>query len=269
MTPVHRAALFCLLSLGLGLWSGCATASRAATAVEGAIDGTYEAVREKVLRLIEPKSEKFRRALLDLATGGPDQRREAIVYLDQEWAWSSTETRSDFGDLLANRVVGDSDELVRAVAVRALRRYSGPKVTQALTDALNDRNDFVRIEAARSLSGTQDANAAAVLLKRLRTDPNPQVRAAAAAALGGARTRRVLLSLIEALNDDDLVVVRSSTDSLVRLTGEYRGDTREEWDAWLRSASDPFADALPPPTPEPDPEAEKSFWQRVLSLWPW
>jgi HEAT repeat protein len=252
--PVRACAA---LGVVLAAAAGCQSLGQASHTVSESLDQLSEDVarplrglRERLRRLIEPRGRKFQRALQHLAAGNPDERREAILYLDRTWDWSNEEAREIFVKTLVNRVRHDPDELVRAVAARALRHYTEPAARRALVQALADEDDHVRVEAARSLRSAADAEVTAALLLRLRSDKSPQVRAAAAAVLGtpppGAPTpdRKVLAGLIDALDDGDFAVVYRSAEALAGLTGQDHGSSREAWEAWLRAS---------PPSPASTP----------------
>jgi len=242
---LHGAVLGALLIAA----AGCSTARDAAQGIEAGLgdfgqglERQLNALGRRVYRLVEPPGEKFRRSLARLKTGTPDERRKAILYLDRKWEWSNDEARDAFVRILVNRVRFDEDELVRAVAARALRHYAQPTAVGALVAALADRDEYVRVEAARSLAVTADAEAVVALLRLLRSDASPQVRAAAAAALGAVRSgraphpdRNVLAALCEALDDRDFAVVCRSAGALVRLTGQDHGHSRTAWEAALRA----------------------------------
>lgn len=235
----RHVVVLAFLIAGLFPLVGCAQTSRVGTTVEAAADR----LAQRVTGLFEPRQHRFDRWLEELIDGTPDQRRRAVSHLDRKWRWSDEETRGKFGDLLARRLRDEPDELVRATIAMALKRYPSPETRAALGAALSDAHALVRIEAARSLAGTHDPDAVALLLRTLQDDPHPQVRAAAAGALYNARTRNVLLALIEALDDRDFAVVQNSVDALVRLSGEHLGYARADWEAWLDRTPDPFAAA--------------------------
>src|SRR6266511_2269526 len=87
----------------------------------------------------------------------------------------------------------------------------------ALAAALKDRDQFVRLYAARALRrmGAEAKEAAAALIAALK-DQDSSVRASAADALGrmGAEAKEAVPALIAALNDQDSSVRASAAESL-------------------------------------------------------
>lgn len=99
-------------------------------------------------------------------------------------------------DLIAN--LGSADARARRSARNELIA-AGPLAVSALTQALEDRNPYVRTEAARALGRIRDAAVAVALVKRLE-DENREVRWTAAeglVALGKDGLIAVLRALVQ------------------------------------------------------------------------
>lgn len=136
----------------------------------------------------------------------------------------------------------DPSPNVRAVSARALGLHGSPRHVADVTPLLEDESALVRREAARTLQRLHDPIAIAPLIRTLRLDEDPRVRAQAAGALGQYAQPRSLEALVAALDDEHLVVTMNAMESLQTLTGnDLLSDDRESWAAWLDGVEDPFA----------------------------
>ena len=91
--------------------------------------------------------------------------------------------RQDLAPELIERVVTDSDPMVRAEALEALRTLGAREAVPAALVALGDGDERVRA-AATSLLGALGGSELASVIQPRSTDKDPLVRAAAARALG-------------------------------------------------------------------------------------
>ena len=141
----------------------------------------------------------------------------------------------------------DEDPGVRSAAVRALGRHGDPEHVGMIDQALVDEAQIVRIEAARALQRVHSADAIEPLALAMTEDKESSVdvRAAAADALGQYRERRVVQSLVGALQDSRLVVNNRVQHSLLILTGQNFGIDRRAWIDWYNETEDLFAGAQP------------------------
>src|SRR2546430_2325287 len=78
----------------------------------------------------------------------------------------------------------DPSPTVRASTAKAIHWMGEEERVSALLPLLNDKNEFVRREAAYALGLTHSRNATAALSERLTKDKEDGVRGAAAVALG-------------------------------------------------------------------------------------
>jgi hypothetical protein len=200
------------------------------------------------------------RVVQTVASSKPDERREAVN-------WLSTGPRSSsdaITKLLGAILRGDPDPTVRAAAARALGTTINANAIDPLVAACSDPNEFVRLDAVRSLSGKTGDNAKRALIVRLTNDSDPQVRAAAAASLSSYRDRRVLDALIESLRDADFAIGYNAEQSLIRMTGqsfEYDADAWARWLGTIPADGNPFARAGQ--TPARLQQAQRSGMDRM------
>ncbi len=161
------------------------------------------------------------------------------------------------------RALDDADAPVRAAAVSALRYASGTDVVLAVAARLHDADRRVREMAAVTLGDLRDASALEPLLGALADparavreeaifalgrigdkravpkliftaqDEDPRIRELSARALGRFRDRAAAETLVLLL-DDEPNVSQAALSSLETLSGEKRGKTRAEWEAWLK-----------------------------------
>lgn len=111
--------------------------------------------------------------------------------------------------------LGDSDSRVRERASEALNLMQ-PATLEQLINALENRNDFVRANAAVLLGNLEDGRAIAPLIATLG-DRNDTVRGNAAEALGKIKDDRVVNLLRLALRDSDENIRRGAAEALGRL----------------------------------------------------
>jgi hypothetical protein len=157
----------------------------------------------------------------------PDERREGINYLaDQDFG-----KRPPWTTRYKQIAQDDFDYTVRASAVRALNRARDRSATDVFIKALSDRNDLVRLEAAKALANVPDPKAIDPLTK-IVTSPveGRDLRIAAADALRHYRDIGVARSLVNVLNGKDFGVAWQARHSLRTLTGK---DLKYDERAWL------------------------------------
>lgn len=165
----------------------------------------------------------------------------------------------------------DTDPNVRAAALRGLALHGQPEDVPAIAALLADPNARVRLEAARALQRVHNPVAIEPLLISTRLpdplregrtgEPEPTVRAEAAAALGQYAEPRVVVPLIEALDDRFLAVNRSARRSLRTLTGQDFGLDRKAWLDWYSNTQAPFAGRTA--YVYPVFERDRFFWEYI------
>jgi HEAT repeat protein len=172
-------------------------------------------------------------AIRGFESSSPDVRRRSIV----EMASQGTGRRPPFLDTYKTIAKEDSDELVRATAIRALNIARDASATPIFIAALDDSNTQVKLEAAKALVNLPDADAEPKLRQMLADDQQDKdVRIAVADALRHYRTVDGARALIARLDDRDFGIAWQSRRSLMRLTGK---DLRYDAAAWLAFVAGP------------------------------
>jgi hypothetical protein len=161
-----------------------------------------------------------------------DNRRAGInKLLEYDFAKGALYTR-------LYRSVGqqDNDPTVRAAAIRACNRARDPQATALFIKSLDDKSDWVRLEAAKALVNIPDMAAVSPLL-RIVSNPeeNRDVRVAAADALKHYRTLTVARALAGVLADRDFAVSWQARQSLKYLFNRDLGYSDSAWLAYLTS----------------------------------
>jgi HEAT repeat protein len=105
-----------------------------------------------------------------------EERRDAVMRLGA--------LRRPEASRAALPALNDALSIVRATATGAVQWLPGEESAVALIPLLNDKDEFVRQEAAYALGRTGSRTAVAPLIERLSTDKKDGVRGAAAVALG-------------------------------------------------------------------------------------
>ncbi|MAG14174.1 MAG: hypothetical protein CMN78_06220 [Spirochaetales bacterium] len=95
------------------------------------------------------------------------------------------------------RVLFDSDAILRSYAVGALRYFDDPAVESSLVDALRDSFWRVRVSAAQGLGHRKAQGGVPILVFKAKKDPEMNVRVAAVKALGEIGTQDALEALRE------------------------------------------------------------------------
>lgn len=167
----------------------------------------------------------------------PDNRRKGTVLI----------ANSPFGGadayvaMYRDRVVNESNPLVKAASITALGRYGKPSDAPAIAECLADDNEVVRWEAAKALQRLHNPAVATDLLKVMRTrNEHRDVRIAAAIALGQYKQDRVFQGLVWALDVRELAINAASAESLTVLTGQEFGFDANAWLQWYNATDAPF-----------------------------
>ncbi|HVF26976.1 MAG TPA: HEAT repeat domain-containing protein [Pyrinomonadaceae bacterium] len=111
-----------------------------------------------------------------LNSSDSEERRDAVARLG---ALARPESSRAAGAALS-----DAAAIVRATATRAILSLPPEKAASLLLPLLNDRDEFVRREAAYALGMTRSRVGVAPLINALESDKSPGVRGAAAVSLG-------------------------------------------------------------------------------------
>jgi HEAT repeat protein len=97
----------------------------------------------------------------------------------------------------------DSSTIVRATAAASILSLPGEESAANLIPLLNDKDEFVRREAAFALGTSGSPSAVSFLIERLLGDKKDAVRGAAAVALGQIRAAAAVSPLASVLNPQD------------------------------------------------------------------
>jgi HEAT repeat protein len=127
-----------------------------------------------------------------LASTEVEERRDALMRLGA--------LRRAEASRVAAPALADPIPIVRATATHALLSLPAEEGAAALIPLLQDKDEFVRQQAAYALGGTRNRTATSPLVERLRMDKKDSVRAAATVALGQIRDESAVLALAEVLS---------------------------------------------------------------------
>lgn len=115
---------------------------------------------------------------------------EILEDIDEErsWRWNACEALGNIAhpDALEaiKNALNDDDTYLRANAVKALRYYKDAEVEQVLIQALRDSFWRVRVSAAEALGERKSRDAVDILVYKVKKDPENNVKIAAVEALG-------------------------------------------------------------------------------------
>jgi hypothetical protein len=167
----------------------------------------------------------------------PDLRRRAIVKLTEK-KWGRQDPYLKQYEQMAK---SDPDPSVRAMAIRALNRGRDKRAIAVFLSALEERNESVRLEAAKALANVPDASAVGPLIRHMEhPEENVDVRIACADALRQYPTSEVAQALVRALRDRNFGISWQARKSLQLMTGhDFRYDT-VAWLNYLSGTDKPF-----------------------------
>ena len=155
-----------------------------------------------------------------LSSAEIEERRDAVVHLQV--------LHHPEASRAAVAALSDMSPIVRATATTAVLSLPDSESAASLIPLLDDKDEFVRQEAAYALGKTRSASAVSPLIERLARDKKQGVRGAAVVALGeiGNESGVVALSQIlrpelggsskkkKSKNKENLFVLRSAARSL-------------------------------------------------------
>lgn len=116
----------------------------------------------------------------------------------------------------------DEDKYVRVSAAYALGKIGNTSATSNLVELLQHPESFIREAGAKSLASLKEPSTVPALIKVLKQDKHPKVRAMASYALGQIKDHQALESLIGALNNDGEDRVRYTAASALGYLGDKR-----------------------------------------------
>ena len=168
-TPVNRNTLLPLVLVSLYVFlcnsSVFAQQSRSLTPIQIAIQNQQER----------------------LASSDQEERRDAVMRLGNLHVAEASRA--------AALALSDASPIVRVTAAKAVLSLDPNESVPLLLPLLQDKDEFVRREAAYALGRTRSRSATAALSERLLTDKEDGVRAAAAVALGDIADEAAVVSL--------------------------------------------------------------------------
>jgi HEAT repeat protein len=140
---------------------------------------------------LTPLQHEIRVQTARLSSTDTEERRDAVVRLG---AMSRPE-----GSRAAAAALNDAAPIVRATAARAALSLPPGEAATLILPLLNDRDEFVRREAAYALGLARSAVAVDALVAAVESDKQASVRGAAAVALGQIGDARSVRALAGAL----------------------------------------------------------------------
>jgi HEAT repeat protein len=143
-------------------------------------------------RDLTPLQLEIRTQLTRLSSPEVEERRDAVMRLGA--------LRHPEASRAAVAGLRDALPIVRAAATAAILWLPADESAVALIPLLNDKDEFVRQEAAYALGKTKSRSAVAPLVERLSIDKKDGVRGAAAVALGQIGDEAAVVSLAQILN---------------------------------------------------------------------
>lgn len=163
-------------------------------------------------------------------TQSPDTRRRAIAFLAAQPYGGERPYLAVY-----RTIITDPDPTVQAAAAAALGRHGEPADAFLITPLLNSEETFLRWEAAKALRLIHQPGVVPSLILALRTDKEPDPRAALAEALGQYPRSDVFDALNAALADTDFGVAAAAHRSLTLITGKDAGLDPRDWSALANS----------------------------------
>ncbi len=169
------------------------------------------------------------------ATENPDTQRAAIAWMSRQ-KWGHEKPYMDAYRLAEN----SPSPLVRGQALLALGTSGQPSVAPDLQRGLTDPSQFVRLCAVMAATYVHNPILIPDLITRLHHDSNAQVRIYAAEALKPYKTRLVIETLINALDDSNVAIVQAAWDDLTFQTGQKFPQHSGPWQLWLQAHRQEF-----------------------------
>jgi HEAT repeat protein len=126
-----------------------------------------------------------------LNSSDQEERRDAVMRLGS--------MRRPDASRAALPALSDAAAIVRATAAKAILAIGAEESVSSLLPLLNDKDEFVRREAAYALGLTRSPAATAALSDRLLNDKEDGVQAAAAVALGHIADEAAIVALVGTL----------------------------------------------------------------------
>ena len=144
--------------------------------VAGVIVGLCLTICGQSSRNLTPVQLELEKQQQRLASGDEEERRDALMRLGAMHLAAASR--------IALPALNDPSPIIRVTAAKAILSLDPSESATALLPLLNDKDEFVRREAAYALGATRSRTATAALTDRLLNDKEGGVRGAAAVALG-------------------------------------------------------------------------------------
>ena len=169
-------------------------------------------------------------------TTNPDTQRQAIAWMAKQ-KWGHEKPYMD-----AYRLAESSPSpLVRGQAMLALGTSGEPAVAPDIQRGLADKSKFVRLCAAMAAGYINNPILMPDLVQCLENDKDAQTRVFAAEALKPYKTRLVIETLINALDDRNVAIVQAAWDDLTVQTGQKFPQHSGPWQKWMHEHRSQFS----------------------------
>ena len=149
------------------------------------------AVLAQETRNLTPTQIEIEKQRQRLSSSDTDERRDAVMRLGA--------MRLPDASRAALPALTDASSIVRATAAKSILSIGAEESVSSLLPLLNDKDEFVRREAAYALGLTRSRSATSALSDRLLTDKEDGVRGAAAVALGQIADEAAVVALVGTL----------------------------------------------------------------------
>ena len=143
-------------------------------------------------RTLTPRQTEIQKQRERLSSPDVEERREALIHLRA--------LRDPEASRAAISGLKDGSAIVRATASSAVLMLPGQEAATSLLPLLEDKEEFVRQEAAYALGQTRSRIVVGPLIERLARDKKDGVRGAAAVALGHIGDEAAVVPLAEILS---------------------------------------------------------------------
>lgn len=143
---------------------------------------------------LTPTQAEIERQQRRLNSSDVEERRDALMRLGS--------MRLAAASRAALPALQDAEPIIRATAAKAILSIGNEESAAQLLPLLNDKDEFVRREAAYALGHTRSRSATAALSDRLLNDKEDGVRGAAAVALGQIADEAAIVPLVGTLTPE-------------------------------------------------------------------
>jgi len=176
----------------------------------------------------------------------PHERTKLIREKGKKGETASEEEREILVAQLVHEYQTSPDPNMRRESVDALAKIPHPQRDRFLQEILQDSNPFVRLSALESLSNTYSGDPVdlqTLLISRMKTDPDKDVRLAAVRILGditpqdkggGGRNSLIVSELGNLLHDRVPAIRAEAMQSLHKVTGKDYGSDINRWLQYMR-----------------------------------